>query len=244
MTRALIIDDEPLACAMVAEYLSYHPEVEIITRCHNGFDGLKAIQEHKPDLVFLDVQMPKLNGFEMLELLDELPAVIFTTAFDEYALKAFDQHAVDYLLKPFSKDRFDHALDKYRERIPQTVPSQQTVEHLSIQYPLADRVVIKNGGKIHILPYDDIYVIEADDDYVVVRTTQGAFAKKRTLGYFESSLPSDRFVRVHRSYLVNVKHVDRLEQRESQSYSLFLRQGQEVPVSRTGIQLLRPLLGK
>src|SRR5262245_54260219 len=152
MIRALIIDDEPLACSMVAEYLAYHDDIETIGQYHNGFDGLKAIQEHEPDLVFLDIQMPKLNCFDMLDLLGQFPAVIFTTAFDEYALKAFDQHAVDYLLKPFSKDRFDHALEKYRERMPLTVPSQQTVETLSIQYPLADRVVIKNGAKIHILP--------------------------------------------------------------------------------------------
>ena len=244
MIKTVIIDDEPLACSMVSEYLQSHPDFEIVATVHNGFDGLKVIQELNPDLVFLDIQMPKLNGFEMLELLDEPPAVIFATAFDEYAMKAFEENAIDYLLKPFSKDRFDHALDKFRERMPEKLPARETIEQLSIRYPMADRVAIKNGSKIHVLPYDSIYLIEADDDYVVVRTDQGAFAKKRTLSYFEKSLPSDRFVRVHRSYLVNIHHIDRIEQKESQSYSLILRNGTEVPVSRSGMQLLKPLLDK
>lgn len=244
MIKALIIDDEPLACAMVAEYLQKHPDIEVLAHCHNGFDGVKAIQELEPDLIFLDVQMPKLNGFEMLEVLDDLPAVIFTTAFDEYAMRAFDKNAADYLLKPFSQERFDKAIEKFKQRMPITVPSSQAVEQLSIQYPLADRVAIKNGTKIHVLPYDAIYLIEADDDYVVVRTQQGAFAKKRTLSYFESSLPSDRFVRVHRGFLVNFSHIDRLEQKENQNYVAIMSSGQEVPVSRTGMQLLKPLLAK
>ncbi|MBI1221854.1 MAG: response regulator [Bacteroidetes bacterium] len=242
MIKCIIIDDEPLACAMVQEYLKQHDDIEVITQCHNGFDGVKAIQEHEPDLVFLDIQMPKLNGFEMLELLDEVPSVIFTTAFDEYAMKAFDQNAADYLLKPFSQDRFDHAIVKYKNRVPQKGPDQNAIEQMSTQYPLAERVAIKNGNKIHVLPYEDIIVIEADDDYVVVRTKQGAFAKKRTLSYFESSLPSDRFVRVHRGYLINLNHIDRIEQRESQAYTAILSSGQQVPVSRTGMQILRPLL--
>lgn len=242
MIKCIIIDDEPLACAMVTEYLNNHPEIEILTQCHNGFDGVKAIQEMQPDLVFLDIQMPKLNGFEMLELLDDVPAVIFTTAFDEYAMKAFDQNAADYLLKPFSQERFDHAIEKFKARVPMEGTEQKAVEGMSIQYPLAERVAIKNGSKIHVLPYDDIFVIEADDDYVVVRTKQGAFAKKRTLSYFESSLPSDRFVRVHRGFLVNLNHIERLDQRESQAFTAVLSSGQEVPVSRTGMQLLKPLL--
>lgn len=244
MIKAIIIDDEPLACAMVAEFLGKHSDIEILTQCHNGFDGVKAIQELNPDLIFLDVQMPKLNGFEMLEVLDETPAVIFTTAFDEYAMRAFDQNAADYLLKPFSQERFDHAIQKFKDRIPQQLPTKETVEQFAIQYPLADRVAIKNGSKIHVLPYDEIFVIEADDDYVVVRTKQGAFAKKRTLSYFESSLPSDRFVRVHRGYLVNINHIDRLEQRTGQGYEVILSSGQSIPVSRTGMQLLKPLLEK
>ncbi|MDX5321906.1 MAG: LytTR family transcriptional regulator DNA-binding domain-containing protein [Bacteroidota bacterium] len=244
MIKAIIIDDEPLACAMVREFLNSHSDIEILAECHNGFEGVKAIQENAPDLIFLDVQMPKLNGFEMLELLDEVPPVIFTTAFDEYAMKAFDQNAADYLLKPFSQERFNQAIQKFKERIPQVPVAQERIEDMSVQYPLAERVAIKNGSKIHVLPYDEIFVIEADDDYVVVRTQQGAFAKKRTLSYFERSLPADRFIRVHRGYLVNLNHIARIEQRESQAYSLILSSGQEVPVSRTGMQLLRPLLQK
>ncbi len=239
--RVIIIDDEPLACQMVQKYLSAHENYEILQVCNDGFSGAKAIQEHKPDLIFLDVQMPKLNGFEMLEILEEVPRVIFTTAFDEYAIKAFDNNAADYLLKPFSPERFKHALEKYEER-QEAENTETLVDQVREEYPLADRVVIKNGPKIHIVGYDDILYIEADDDYVKVRTTDGAFAKKRTLTYFEKSLPEDVFVRVHRSYLLNIHHLVRLEQNESGSYLALLSNDQKVAVSRNGHQLLKQRL--
>jgi len=240
--KVIIIDDEPLACQMVQKYLSSHQGYELLATCHDGFTGAKAIQEHQPDLIFLDVQMPKLNGFEMLEVLDELPRVIFTTAFDEYAIKAFDNNAADYLLKPFSQERFDHALAKYEER-QEAENTNDTIEQVKEEYPLADRVVIKNGPKIHIIGYDDIQFIEADDDYVKVQTIEGAFAKKRTLTYFEKSLPQDIFIRVHRSYLLNLHHLVKLEQNESGSYQAILNNGFKVAVSRNGHQLLKQRLG-
>lgn len=242
MFKAIIIDDEPLACQMVQTYLKSHSDIEIAAVCHDGFAGVKAVQEHKPDLLFLDVQMPKLNGFEMLEVLDEIPAVIFTTAFDEYAMKAFESNACDYLLKPFSKERFDHAIEKFKERKPRTGEEVAWLDKIQEEYPLADRVVLKNGPKIHIISYDDIVLIEADDDYVKINTTEGKFAKKRTLSYFEKALPVDRFVRIHRSYLLNLNHLSHLEQTESHSYQAILRNGIKVPVSRTGHQLLKERL--
>ncbi|TNE80805.1 MAG: response regulator [Bacteroidetes bacterium] len=242
MYKTIIIDDEPLACKMVEKYLQAHPEFEIVAVCHDGFTGAKAVQEHQPDILFLDVQMPKINGFEMLELLDELPAVIFTTAFDEYAMKAFENNAADYLLKPFSQERFDHAIAKYKERLPQVETDSNWVEKVQEEYPLSDRVVLKNGPKIHIIPYDSIILIEADDDYVKIYTVEGKFAKKRTLSYFEKSLPSDRFLRIHRSFLLNLNHLSHLEQGENQNYQAILRNGEKVAVSRTGYQALKERL--
>ncbi len=242
MFKTIIIDDEPLACRMVEKYLQNHPEFELVAICHAGFTGAKAVQEHQPDILFLDVQMPKINGFEMLELLDELPAVIFTTAFDEYAMKAFENNAADYLLKPFSQERFDRVIAKFKERLPQANTETAWVEKVQEEYPLADRVVLKNGPKIHIIPYDAIILIEADDDYVKISTVDGKFAKKRTLSYFEKSLPSDRFLRIHRSFLLNLNHLSHLEQGDNQNYQAILRNGEKVAVSRTGYQALKERL--
>ncbi len=243
MIKALIIDDEPLACMMLKEYLSGQEDIDVVACCHDGFEGIKAIQQYQPDLVFLDVQMPKLNGFEMLELLDEAPGVIFTTAFDEYALRAFENNAIDYLLKPFSQERLFHALEKFRSSMASNpVATKEQTENFRDNMPLADRVVIKNGTRIHILPFEEIVLLEADDDYVKVRTTNGAFMKKKTLSYFEKALPADRFVRVHRSYLVNVSHIIEVESTENQSHQILLKDKSRIPVSRTGHQALKELL--
>src|ERR1700749_1896195 len=175
MTRALLIDDEPLARMVVREYLQAFPQIEVITECNDGFEGLKAIQQYQPDLIFLDIQMPKINGFEMLELLDQSPAVIFTTAFDEYAIKAFEAHAVDYLLKPFSQDRFDKAIQKWKE---QKAGSQKNTEELletaSYSPSQRQRIVVKTGSKIKIIPVQDVFYLEAADDYVKVHTQEGS----------------------------------------------------------------------
>src|ERR1700744_2418907 len=175
MKRVLIIDDEPLARMVVLEYLQdFSDEIEVIQECNDGFEGLKAIQQHQPDLVFLDVQMPKINGFEMLELVDNPPSVIFTTAFDEYAIKAFEAHAVDYLLKPFSKDRFNKAIEKYLAQSPankrQTKQTEELLETVAQSPAQHERIVVKTGTKVKIIPVEDVQYLQADDDYVSVFT--------------------------------------------------------------------------
>src|SRR4051812_11079961 len=203
--KTIIIDDEPLARSIVKEYLKAYPSFEIAAECNNGFEGVKAVQQYDPDLIFLDIQMPKINGFEMLELLDESLAVIFTTAFDEYAIRAFETHAVDYLLKPFTKERFEKALEKFYNYAP--VQKKNTEELLKEATDLpsqSERVVVKTAGKIRIIPVPDIHYIEAADDYVKVVTNDGSFLKNKTMGFFENSLPQSQFVRTHRSYILNV----------------------------------------
>ena len=245
MLNALIIDDEPLARSLVVEYLLAFPEITVVQECNNGFEGVKAVQQHRPDLIFLDVQMPKINGFEMLELLEEPPAVIFTTAFDQFALKAFEAHAVDYLLKPFSQERFAKAVQKWLEHRTSTpelrVPTEallQTAAHA----PERQRVVVKLGHKIHIIPTVDILYLAADDDYVNLHTGHGTYLKNRTLGYFEQFLDPQLFVRVHRSYMVQVAQITRLDPYQKDNYVAKLRNGAEIPVSRTGYTKLKAVL--
>jgi two-component system LytT family response regulator len=244
MINAILIDDEPLACDLVKEYLADYPQIQVVATCHDGFEGMKAINEHQPDLVFLDIQMPKITGFEMLELLDEPPAVIFATAFDEFAIKAFESNAVDYLLKPFSKERFDKAVQKFIESNKETaapVAMQKVIEEAS-QTKNQNRVVIKDGSKIRIIPIKEVVRLEADDDYVKIYTEQGNFMKKKTLTHFENSLSADAFVRVHRSHLINISHITRIDPYEKNSHVVLLKDGNRVPVSRNGFQVLKSVL--
>ncbi|RYY66937.1 MAG: response regulator [Chitinophagaceae bacterium] len=242
---ALIIDDEPLARAFVRECLQAYPQVAIAGECDNGFEGAKAIQQLQPDLVFLDIQMPKINGFELLELLEQRPSVIFTTAYDEYALQAFEAHAVDYLLKPFSPERFGKAMEKFLDNRGRE-QQQKAVTGL-LQQPVdgahADRIVVKTGGKIRIIPWTDIRYLEAADDYVKVHTADGVHLKNKTLGYYEQALPATQFVRVHRSYLANVQEITRIEPYEKDSHLALLKSGARVPVSRSGYIRLKEALG-
>jgi two-component system, LytTR family, response regulator len=243
MFKVLIVDDEPLATEIVREYLADYPQFEIIKVCHDGFEGLKALQTSKPDLMFLDVQMPKLNGFEMLELVDKAPAVIFTTAFDQYAIKAFDTHAVDYLLKPFSKARFAKSIEKFLQ-LEQTVALKEMLESEDrIHQDAAQRVVLKVKNEIKIIPVPEIKYLEANDDYVNIFTKEGKFLKNKTLSYFEKSLPPDSFVRVHRSYMVNIAEITKIEPYEKEGYLLKLKGGETVPVSKTGYPKLKSILG-
>jgi two-component system LytT family response regulator len=240
----IIIDDEPLARSIVKEYLQSHPSIKIIAECNDGFEGLKAIQQYEPDLIFLDIQMPKINGFEMLELVENAPAVIFTTAFDEYAIKAFESNAVDYLLKPFSKERFDKALQKYINQ--QKSFSQKTdavLESAALSPVQQNRVVVKDGSKIKIIPVTQIQYLEAADDYVKIFTTEGSFLKKKTMGYFEQSLLPFQFVRVHRSYIVNTQLITRIDAYEKDSHLLLLSTGSKLPVSKAGYAKLKEVLG-
>ncbi|MDP4964810.1 MAG: LytTR family transcriptional regulator DNA-binding domain-containing protein [Salibacteraceae bacterium] len=239
MIKTLLIDDEPLACAVVEEYLSAHPDFEIIGKCHDGFQGAKMIQELKPDLVFLDVQMPKISGLEMLELLDEIPSVIFTTAFEEYALKAFDANAVDYLLKPFSQERFDAALLRFKA----TNQHNKTQIEKLVGAQAVNRIVLKDNGRIRIIPLEDVLVLEADDDYVKIKTAEQTFMKKITLSHYENHLPETRFVRIHRSYMINVAEVTRIEPYEKTSHIAITKSGLKLPVSKSGYQKLKEVLG-
>jgi two-component system LytT family response regulator len=244
--KALIIDDEPLARLFVRECLQDHPEISIVAECDNGFEGLKAIQQHAPDLIFLDIQMPKISGFELLELLELPPAVIFTTAFDEYALKAFEAHAVDYLLKPFSKERFDKALQKFLSNTDHEVQRKALtglVQDTGADPTAAARIVVKTGGKIRIIPWETILYLEAADDYVKIHTADGVYLKNRTLGYYEGALPAAQFVRTHRSYLVNLQEITRIEPYEKESHLALLKSGARVPVSKSGYARLRETLG-
>jgi len=246
MIRVILIDDEPLARMVIREYLADFPQVEVLQECNDGFEGVKAIHQHQPDLIFLDIQMPKINGFEMLELIDQPPAVIFTTAFDEFAIKAFETHAVDYLLKPFNKERFGKALQKWIDQQKAGGKNESTnevLEEAALTPSQKERVVIKNAGKIKIIPVQDIIWLEAADDYVKLHTREGAFLKNKTMGYFEKSLSPDQFVRTHRSNMVQVKEITRLEPYEKETWLAILRSGEKVPVSKTGYTKLKSVLG-
>lgn len=244
--KVIIIDDEPLARSIIREYLQFHPELELIGECSDGFEGVKSIQQHQPDLIFLDVQMPKINGFEMLELIEEPPAVIFTTAFDEYAIKAFESHAVDYLLKPFSRDRFDKAIAKWNQTGKSVSGKEQLAPLLdSVSSSPAEqhRVVVKLAGKIRIIPIEEIHYLEAADDYVKIHTREGAFLKNKTMGHFESVLNKNLFVRTHRSYMVNITEITRIDPYEKDNHLAILKSGGRVPVSKTGYTKLKSVLG-
>ena len=245
MSKIVIIDDEPLARSVVREYLQKHPDLEVVQECGDGFEGVKAIQQHQPDLIFLDIQMPKITGFEMLELLEQPPAVIFTTAFDEYAIKAFESHAVDYLLKPFNQDRFDKALAKWKEQKPTEAgkATSDLLDAASLSPSQNQRVVVKNGSKIKIIPVQDVFFLEAADDYVKIHTQEGYFLKNKTMNHFEKTLDEQLFVRSHRSYIVNVQQITRIDPYEKDNHVAILRSGAKVPVSRSGYGKLKEVLG-
>jgi two-component system LytT family response regulator len=237
-----LIDDEPLARSIVREYLEEFPQIEIMQECNDGFEGLKAVMQHRPQLIFLDVQMPKINGFEMLELIEEPPAVIFVTAFDEYAIRAFESHAVDYLLKPFSKERFTKAVEKFIANT-EAPSSAKMLENAAASPQQRHRVVVKTGGKIKIIPVEDIQFLEAADDYVKIQTKEGGFLKKRTMSHFEGILDEQQFVRTHRSYIVNVQQITRIDPYEKENYLAVLKDGRQIPVSKTGYARLKQVLG-
>ncbi|HEY1871652.1 MAG TPA: LytTR family transcriptional regulator DNA-binding domain-containing protein, partial [Chitinophagaceae bacterium] len=230
--------------SIVKEYLQKYPELQIVQECNDGFEGLKAIQQHQPDLIFLDIQMPKINGFEMLELLDQPLGVIFTTAFDEYAIKAFEAHAIDYLLKPFNQERFDKAIQKWKEKTEGSQKSTNELLETASQSPAqSQRIVVKTGSKIKIIPVQDVHYLEAADDYVKVHTQEGSFLKNKTMSHFEKTLDPQQFVRSHRSYIVNVQQITRIDPYEKDNHIAILKSGAKVPVSRNGYIKLRTVLG-
>jgi two-component system, LytTR family, response regulator len=243
MIKTILIDDEPLARSITREYLQSYPQIEVVQECNDGFEGVKAIAIHKPDLIFLDIQMPKINGFEMLELLDPCPPVIFTTAFDEYAIKAFEAHAIDYLLKPFSKDRFDKALQKWLAQRQQENPVAKALPEEVRQPEERNRVVVREGGNIRIIPVQEIQYIEAYDDYVKIYTAKEMFLKKKTMGFYENILDPAQFVRVHRSYLIQLSQLTRIEPFEKDSHVALLKSGIRIPLSKSGYAKLKLTLG-
>ena len=240
---AIIVDDEELARGLIREMLGKHAEIEIRAECANGFEAVKAVTERKPDLLFLDVQMPKLDGFEVLELIGDDVAVIFVTAYDQYAMRAFDVHAVDYLLKPFSEERFEAALARARERIGRRVPAAELAAAARPPAsPYLERIVIKAGTRVHILPVAKLDYAEAQDDYVALHSAGKSFLKQQTLSNLEAALDPARFIRIHRSYIVNLERVSRMEPYTKESRVAVLADGTQLPVSRAGYARLAELL--
>jgi two-component system LytT family response regulator len=239
--QAIIVEDEELARNLIKEFLEEIPSIRLIGEYSDGFSGVKAINEHKPDIVFLDIQMPKLTGFEVLEILDFQPKIIFTTAYDQFAIKAFEINAVDYLLKPYSKERFLEAVHKAVQQLTENSkhPIEKISRYIDQSEEALERVVIRKGKKIEIVPVDDIHYIEAQDDYVMIYSVRGRFLKQKTMKYFEERMNPKKFIRIHRSYIVNVSNIDRLELYEKESYRLHLKDKSTVPVSKNGLKRLK-----
>lgn len=241
---AIIVDDEAPARALLKEYLEAHADVELLAECANGFEAVKAANAKKPDLLILDVQMPKLDGFEVLELLgSETRGVIFTTAHDEYALKAFTVHAVDYLLKPFSAERFAEALKLARSRLlaRESVPAQALAETRREGEAL-ERLLIRDRGNVHVIPVSDIDYLESQDDYVAVRAAGKQYLKEQPISELERQLPAGLFVRIHRRYLLNVSRLAKIELAEKDNRIAILKDKTQLPISRSGYQKLRDIL--
>lgn len=245
MTKAVIIDDEPLSREIVKAYLRNFPDIEVMQECGDGFEGVKAIQQHLPDLIFLDIQMPKITGFEMLELIDHKPSVIFITAYDAFAIKAFEANAVDYLLKPVAEERFKNAILKWKSQVTPTSPEpvERVLSAMSATGTQQGRVVVKTGSKVRIIPVHEIQYLEADDDFVKIVTNDGSFLKNKTMAFYEQTLDAQHFVRVHRSYMVNISQITKIEPYQKETHLAILRNGQQIPVSKTGYVKLKEVLG-
>jgi two-component system LytT family response regulator len=242
---AIIVDDEAPARSIIRQYLGRHANVEVIGECANGFDAIKMVRDLNPNLMFLDIQMPKVSGLELLEVLEDAPQVIFTTAYDEYALKAFELNAVDYLLKPFSLERFDAALNKALERLAGGLPAQRPpVEEIRNENPeKLNRIVVKKGSSISVIPVSDILFLEAQVEYVMIYSVHGRFMKHQTMHYYESHLPENEFVRIHRSYIANITKISKLEPYDKDSYIAVMPPDHRLRISRTGYRKLREKLG-
>jgi len=244
--RTILVDDEDLARHVLREYLSDEPDIEIVAECANGFDAVKLVAEHKPDLLFLDVQMPKLDGFEVLELVGDEVAVVFVTAYDQYATKAFDASAVDYLLKPFDLERFKTALHRVRQRLAANTRQNLNVSELrqaaSPPGLYAQRIVVREGTSLHVIPVNQLDYAEAQDDYVALHSRGKARLKQQTISNLETSLDPSRFVRVHRSFLVNLERIAKVEPYTKDTRLAILTDGSKIPVSRSGYLRLKELI--
>ena len=244
--RVVIADDEELARGVLREYLEKDSRMEIVAECANGFEAVKAVAEHKPDVIFLDVQMPRLDGFEVLELIDREVAVVFVTAFDQYAMRAFDAAAVDYLLKPFGEDRFRAALRKIERRTGETRSADLSSELKNAVRPAGEyleRVVVKDGAKVHVIPAGKLDYAEAQDDYVALRSEGKTWLKQQTIASLEAALHPKRFVRLHRGFLVNIERIARIEPNTKDTWVAVLLDGTRIPVSRGGYARFNSLIG-
>jgi two-component system LytT family response regulator len=240
--KVVIVDDEELARSLVREYLSAHSNIEIVAECANGFEAVKAVSELLPDLMFLDIQMPKLSGFEVIELLVEPPSIIFVTAFDQYALKAFEVHAADYLLKPFSKQRFDEALERVLPNINRPNATKEIASSAKKTDQILERILIKEGSKVLVIPVGKIDFIEAQDDYTSFNVEGKSYLKMQRLADLETALDSRQFVRIHRSFIMNIERLAKIELMAKDSRTAVLKDGTQLPVSRTGYDKLKVLL--
>ncbi len=247
--RAIIVDDEELARQILREFLSSHPEIELVAECANGFEAVKAVAELKPDLVFLDIQMPKLDGFEVLELIGNDAAVVFVTAHDNFAIRAFEVHAVDYLMKPVGASRFEAALKRARERLEAKTPSHavSAAELAAAARPPAqylERIPVRDGARVFIIPVAKLDYVEAQDDYVALASDGKKHLKQQTIASLETALDPSRFLRVHRSYIVNLERVAKIEPYSKDSHVAVLSTGAQLPVSRAGYARLREFLDR
>jgi two-component system LytT family response regulator len=239
--RVIIIDDEQPARDLVKVFLQDFGYIEVVGEADNGFEGAKLVNDLKPDLIFLDIQMPKIDGFEMLELLEQVPQVIFCTAFDQYAIRAFDKKAADYLLKPFSRQRFAEALEKINSA--GTVSEPKVMPQVADYQKPLDRIVVKDRKEIIIIDVEEIDYLEAQDDYVEIHTAKGQWLKQQTMKYFETSLEGSKFCRVHRKYIIRVDGLSKLDKLGKETYNALLKNGQSIPVSQSGYIRLKDLLG-
>src|SRR5439155_18166718 len=248
LLRVMIVDDESPARSLLREYLAAEPDVQLAGECTNGFEAVKAIGELSPDLVLLDVQMPKLDGFEVLELLERPPAVVFVTAYDEYALKAFEVHAVDYVLKPVSRERLAEALAHARARLADDPKVPATPSALSLAAAarapgqFLERILVKDGARVHVIPVQRLDWIEAQDDYAAIHAEGKMHLKPRPLAEVAAGLDPGRFVRIHRSYVLNIERLARIEPYAKDSRVAILHDGRQLPLSRAGYARLRELL--
>lgn len=243
MIRCLIVDDEPLAQDLLQDYLADFPDIEVLGKCNDGFEAFKAIGELKPDLLFLDIEMPKITGFELLELLENPPKVIFTTAYDSYAIKAFELQAIDYLLKPFSKDRLAQAI---RRSIEETgLSTQAKMGKVREDLPedgFLKRVVVKTGNRIEVINANNIASFSSDGDYVRINSEGKVYLKLGTMAYYEKMLDPHAFIRIHRSHLVNISAISKIEPYQKENYLIFLKAGTQLPVSKKGMVKLKKAL--
>jgi two-component system, LytTR family, response regulator len=241
--RAVIVDDEELARGFLREMLGMHADIEVVAECPNGFEAVKSIGETSPDLLFLDVQMPKLDGFEVLELIEPGPVVIFVTAYDQYAMRAFDAHAVDYLLKPFSRERFEKALERARMRLGEHATRPDLASSARAPEERPERIVVKDGPRVHVIPIDKLDYAEAQDDYVALHSGGKSYLKQQPIASLEALLDPARFVRIHRSVIVNLERVARIEPYGKESRLAILSDGARLPVSRSGYAKLLEAMG-